>query len=166
MQDFKVGDMVVHPSHGVGKIAKLESKQLAGSARLYYEVITQKSTVWVPVDAGTVLGMRPLTSKHDLTRFRRILKNRPAHLDDDHRKRRLDIADRLKDGSLEAVCELVRDLSARGWRKPLNESDTATLRKAREKLFQEWAAADGVPVADAIRDVEHVLSEAREEHMH
>lgn len=163
---FKVGDMIVHPTHGVGKIARLESKRLAGNERLYYEVTTQKNTVWVPVDASGLGGIRPLTAKRDLARYRRLLKDPPGRLSEDHRRRRLEVAERLKVGSLEGVCELVRDLSARGWTKALNESDGAALRRARERLVQEWAAADGVTVSDAMRDVEALLAEARQEHGH
>ncbi|MEK7328584.1 MAG: CarD family transcriptional regulator, partial [Chloroflexota bacterium] len=118
---FKVGERVVHPAHGIGQIIKIEEKRLfGGEARLYYEVATQKNTVWVPIEAGKTVGLRPLMTKDDLARFRGILKSRPTTLNKDHRQRHLELMDRLKQGTLQVVCEVVRDLTARTWQKPLN----------------------------------------------
>lgn len=159
---FKVGERVVHPAHGIGQIIKIEEKRLfGGEARLYYEVATQKNTVWVPIEAGKTVGLRPLMTKDELARFRSILKSRPTTLNKDHRQRHLELMDRLKQGSLQVVCEVVRDLTARTWQKPLNEADTVSLRKAHEQLCQEWAAAQGVSAARAAEEIGELLSETR-----
>ena len=48
---YKVGECIVHPSHGVGRIVGLESQTFLGDeARLFYEVLTSKSTIWVPIE--------------------------------------------------------------------------------------------------------------------
>ncbi|MBI3361270.1 MAG: hypothetical protein HY023_09185 [Chloroflexi bacterium] len=162
---FKVGDLVVHPAHGVGRIVGLEEKRLLGEERLYYEVTTQKSTVWVPVEPEPATGIRPMTVKADLARYRSLLKSRPAVLNPDHRQRHLEIAERLREGSFRTLCEVVRDLTARSWLKPLSDADTVSLRKARESLCQEWAAAEGVPHAEAVTEIDELLQEARRKHM-
>ena len=160
---FQVGDFVFHPAHGVGHIVRLEEKRFVREkARLYYEVSTPKSTIWVPVETYEAVGLRQVTAKYDLARYRSVLKSQPATLEKDHHKRQRELADRLKQGSFQAVCEVVRDLTARGWRKPLNEADGALLRRARENLCQEWAASKGVSVAEATQEVEDLLREARQ----
>ncbi len=162
---FKVGERVVHPAHGIGHIVKIEEKRLfGGEARLYYEVATQKNTVWVPIEAGKTVGLRSLMAKDDLVRFRSILKSRPTTLTKDHRQRHLELMERLKQGSLQVVCEVVRDLTACTWQKPLNEADTLSLRKAHEQLCQEWAAAEGVSTAQATEEISQLLSETRRMH--
>ena len=163
---FKVGDRVVHTAHGVGLIVKLDEKRLSGQeARLYYEVTTQKCSVWVLAESPEAIRLRPLTAKPHLPRYRSLLKSRPADLDRDHRKRHLEVAGRLKQGTFQVVCEVVRDLTARGWHRPLGESDSAWLRKAREDLFQEWAAAEGVSIAEAAQEIDGLLRESRQRHM-
>lgn len=163
---FKVGDSVVHTAHGLGRVVRLDEKRLSGQeARLYYEVTTQKGTVWVPVEtreAVRAARLRPLTAKPELARYRSLLKSRPTSLDRDYRKRHVELADRLKQGSFQVVCEVVRDLTARGWQKPLSEGDATWLRKAREGLCQEWAAAEGVSISEAAQEVEALLREARQ----
>jgi len=71
----------------------------------------------------------------------------------------LDISNRLKAGSLQMVCEVVRDLTARGARKRLTQLDTDTLRRARAELEQEWAAAAGISIADAGAEIDALLGE-------
>ena len=160
---FQVGDTVFHPVHGVGHIVAVAEKQFVGEkVSLYYEITTEKSTVWVPVEAHVAIGLRRVTVKGDLARYRTLLKSRPASLVDDHGKRHLHIAGCLKEGSLQLVCEVVRDLTSRAWRKPLTQADTVALRKAREELHQEWATADGVSIAEAAREVDALLLKARQ----
>ena len=161
---FQIDDQVVHPAHGVGCIVALVTKRFSeAEARLYYEVAIKKaSTVWVPVDASTADGLRPLTPKNELARYRGVLRSRPAPLNPDHRQRRLDLLSRMKGASFQAICEIVRDLTARGWLKALSEMDSAALRKTREGLCQEWAAVDGVSVLQATDEVVALLLEGRQ----
>jgi len=162
---FNVGDVVVHPAHGVGRIVKLEEKRLFGAeARLYYELSTAKSTVWVPVEGNLTAALRPVTSKNALAHYRNLLKSRSAALDKDHRQRNLELNARLKDGSFQAVCAVIRDLTAHGWKTPLNDGDAALLRKTRENCYQEWAAAAGVQVTQASQEIEALLAEARQKY--
>ncbi len=155
---FKVGDCVVHPSHGVGRIVRLEMQRfMAAEGQLFYEITTSKSTVWVPVDAGPDGGLRRLSSKQELAQCRRLLQKAPARLEPDHRKRQVELAARLRGGSFQTLCEVVRDLTARGRLKPLNEADSTALRRARAALLQEWAAALGVSLAEATAEVDGLL---------
>ena len=155
---FKVGDSVVHPSHGVGRIVGLEvQKFMAAEGQLFYEITTSKSTVWVPVDAGPGGGLRRLSSKQELAHCRRLLQKSPAVLEPDHRKRQLELAARLRGGSFQTLCEVVRDLTARGRIKSLNEADSAALRRARAAMLQEWAASSGISTAEAAAEVDSLL---------
>ena len=159
---LKVGDTVVHPIYGVGQIVRLEKRQFTGTGgRQYFEISTEKTTVWVPVETCEALGLRRLTAKSDLATYRSVLKSRPISLDKDHSKRRRELTECLKQGSFQALCEMVRDLTALGWRRPLGETDTRLLRKTHESLCQEWAAVDGASVARATQEVDTMLLEAK-----
>lgn len=159
---FQVGDVVFHPDHGVGQVVRLEEKHFSGKAAgLYYELAVLKSTVWVLVASAESLRLRPLTSKSDLGRYRSVLKSRPALLNKDHRQRHLELGERLKQGSFLMMCEVVRDLTARSWHKPLNEYDSVRLQRVRGRLCQEWASAENVSLAEATDEVSSLLLEAR-----
>jgi len=162
---FKVGDAVVHPVYGVGQVVRLDTKRFTGSeARQYYQVSTQKTTIWVPVETYEAIGLRRLTNKPDLAVYRDLLSGRPDSLDKAHSKRRLELAERMKQGSFQALCEMVRDLTARSWSKPLGSADAVSLRKARDLLCQEWAASNGVSIAEAVQEVEALLLEGKRAH--
>jgi RNA polymerase-interacting CarD/CdnL/TRCF family regulator len=158
---FAVHDRVVHPSHGIGTVVRLATRQFdAGATRLYYEIALNKGTIWVPAD-GDAGGLRLLTAKGDLARYRSLLSSRPAALAVDHRQRQLEVSERLKGGTLRARCEVVRDLTAYSWKKPLCQSSAVLLRKAQEALDEEWAAAAEVPVHEVARQVQALLLEGR-----
>ncbi|MBI5653693.1 MAG: hypothetical protein HZC40_25075 [Chloroflexi bacterium] len=159
---FQVGDSVFHPVHGVGHIVSVAEKRFVeNQARLYYHITVGKGTLWVPVDAQETIGLRAIISKRDLERYRHVLKSRPVALNEKHSRYRLELAERLKRGEFLALCEIVRDLNALAGRKPLGAADQASLRKAREGLDQEWAAAGGVSIAEATREIEALLINSR-----
>jgi len=166
MQQFKVGDSVIHMAYGLGKIAGLQSKQLfAGEARLYYEVVTAKNTVWVPVESATAATLRPLTTKAELNRYAALLKSKPQPLNDDRRMRQTDLNERLKPGTFQVLCEVVRDLTALNWRKPLREADSALLRRVSETLSQEWAIVAGITPIAAGQQIDALMAEAKQIHL-
>lgn len=161
---FRVGDWVVHPEHGMGQVVRLETKSFAGAEpRLYYEVEGLKSTFWVPMEISAAT-LRRRTVRADLPHYRHVLTSRPTELDKDRRVRQLDVSQRLKQGTFAQVCEVVRDLTARSWRKPLNESDSLALRRARDSLCQEWAAAAEISLTEAIQEIDMLLAEAKQAH--
>jgi len=158
---IKVNDWAVHRQHGVGRVVKLETRRFdAGPERLYYQLAIPTGTVWVPVE-GPPSGLRELTAKEDLARYRGVLRSRPTPLAADHRQRQIALVERLKESSFEARCEVVRDLTAYSWHKALNESSGPMLRSARHALCAEWAAVEGLPLDEATREVEALLLEAR-----
>ncbi len=161
---LKVGDRVAHPEHGLGQIVRLEPQQFPGSPpQLYYEVVTAKSTLWVS-EAMAAACLRPVITGDELPAYRSLLLSRPGLLDQDRRQRQIEVAQRLKQGSFRALCEVVRDLTAQSWRKALNEGDSLLLRKARESLCQEWAAAAEISVSEASREIEALFAEGRQRH--
>jgi len=162
---FKVDDWVVHPRHGVGQVVNIEVHQFgSGTTHPYYQIAIPNGTMWVRVDKSPS-GLRKVTPRGDLARCREVLKSRPVALMADHRERQVELTDRLRQGSLQARCELVRDLSALGWEKPLNEANAAVSRLATQVLVQEWAMADGVSERDATRDVKGLLKEGKSAYM-
>jgi CarD family transcriptional regulator len=155
---FKVGDSVVHPIYGVGHIVKIEEKRFSETeARLYYKITLPKRRLWIPIEAHETIGLRLVTAKRDLDRYRNLLQSRPVSLPKNHHKRHLELVSRLKQCSFQAVCEVVRDLTALGQGKVLGPTDKTTLQKNREILYQEWTMAADISRAEAIEEVESLL---------
>ena len=160
--EFKVGDDVVHPSHGVGRIVGLEERELGSSGlRWYYVLVIGSSTIWMPVQANGAMALRAVTSPQDLEQYRTTLSGKPTLLNRDYKKRHLDLIERLTHSSFQVLCEIVRDLSALGWSRPMGETDATMLKRVHENLWREWAAATGQSEQDAIQEVESLLRAGR-----
>ena len=156
--EFKLGDDVVHPSYGVGRIVRLEERELAASGmRWYYVLAIDTATVWTPMLADGSTTLRAVTHKQDLDQYRTVLSSRPVLLDRDHKKRHLDLIERLAHSSFQVMCEVVRDLSAFGWNRPMGDSDATLLKKVKDNLWREWAIATGQSDQEAIQEVEALL---------
>ena len=158
---FKAGDRVVHPQHGVGYVVKLDEREFEpGAMRRYYEISIPGSTVWVPLDLS-ISGLRKLTVKSEIIRCRKILESHPSPLAEDSRFRQSDLAARLKQGTISAQCEVVRDLYAYGEHKSLNGTIAAFFRATQDVLCQEWAAVEGITLPEAVQEIVSLLEKSR-----
>ncbi len=161
---FKVGDRVVHPRHGVGTITNLANRQFeAGALRSYYEVSIGTGTLWVPVDEPG-LGLRRLSARNELEHCANILESTPSTLDVAPRDLRDQLSRHLRDGTVAAQCEVVRDLTALGWRKPLQGSMAEFLHSAMAVLCEEWAAVAEISLAEATARVASCLGKGKQLH--
>jgi CarD family transcriptional regulator len=162
---YQIGDWVVYPAFGVGRITDQMAKSLyEGESRLYYEVTGAGGTVWVLADEAAASGLRHLTRQDELVRLRDVLRGQPVALNSDFRQRRLDLREQVRRGTLQALCEVLRDLSGRAWGKPLSENDSNALRTSSIALCREWAAADKVSIEQATTEVNALLLQGRQAH--
>jgi RNA polymerase-interacting CarD/CdnL/TRCF family regulator len=158
---FEIGDTVVHPQHGVGQIVKLEDREFErGDTRRYYEIdIPGGSTVWVPVDLSNS-GLRRLAHKSELDHCRKILKGRPSPLMEDGRLRQSTLIAHLKQGTIAAQCEVVRDLSAFVAHKSAYGTITGFLEAMLRVLCQEWAIVEGTTMVEAAAEIHSLLEKS------
>ena len=71
------------------------------------------------------------------------------------------LVDHIKQGSIIAQCEVVRDLSAYGWNKPLFGPIADFQRIIFDVLCQEWSIVDELPLAEASHDIWYLLKKGR-----
>lgn len=160
---YNIDERVVYPQFGVGRITALVTRNYGEpEGHMYYEVIGRHSTLWVSVAEGSSRGLRRLTRSEELAQFRTVLLSQPVALNPDFRQRQKDVRDKLKRGTLQDICDVVRDLSGMSWHKALSEYDAEALRKSTDALCQEWAAAERVSVAEANVEVSGLLHQARQ----
>lgn len=159
---FEIGDKVVHPQHGVGQVVKLEDREFErGDSRRYYEIhIPGGSTVWVPVDLSNS-GLRRLAHKSEVARCREILQAHPLPLTEDGRVRQSALVEHLKQGTLAAQCEVVRDLSAFVAHKPSYGTITAFLEAMLRVLCQEWAIVQEISMPEAMAEISSLLEQKK-----
>jgi RNA polymerase-interacting CarD/CdnL/TRCF family regulator len=158
---IKVGDHIIHPRHGLGQVTDLTVKQFVkGEKRPFYEISFPGSTLWVPLNL-TISGIRKLSAKSEIASCRRVLKSPAEPLENDFRLRQKGLKDHLKDGTLTARCEVVRDLTAYGWHKPLSGSVVAFLQTTLDVLCQEWAAVEKITPEEAAIEIQSLLKKGK-----
>ena len=68
---FKEGEIVVYPKHGVGEIVKIETMEISNIKTNFYVVKMEQSklTIRVPTDKLEQVGLRKISSKKLLKKF-------------------------------------------------------------------------------------------------
>jgi CarD family transcriptional regulator len=148
---FSVGDTVVHPMHGAGRIAEIQHKELVEGFEHYYvvEISGQVLTVFVPVRKADELGIRPAMSGSELALTLDTLGDSPQRLPEEHQDRQDRILEKLKTGDPIQIAETVRDLTQRRQMDHLTQADSRLLDRGRRLLAAEMALVSGTTVTDA-----------------
>jgi len=158
VMNFQVGDPVVHWSHGIGKITGIEERMIADRQVLYYLVQIRDLTVCVPVDGDTSFRLRPPTSSQDFHKLFAILSSPGIPLPDDRLDRKSHLHGVMADGTLQTICEVVRDLTHHSRRKQLNEDDKNTLKRASSMLCNEWAFSLSLSLPEVEEELNRLLA--------
>src|SRR2546423_14669076 len=74
---YKVGDHVVYPHHGAGKVAGKEIKEVLGEKREYLtiKILHNDMTVMVPCENATRAGLRRVIGEDDVKRVLSVLRD-------------------------------------------------------------------------------------------
>ena len=74
--EYKIGETVVYPKHGVGEIVKIETMEIAGIKTTFYVVRMEQSklTIRVPLDKQEEVGLRRVASKKIIDEVYGVLK--------------------------------------------------------------------------------------------
>ena len=144
-QAFRRGDTVMHWTYGLGKVVRLENRQLLGQKTLYYAVQVGDMTVWVPADDHLDTRLRKPSSKAQLRKLRLLLSRPGVTLPIDRHERKTLLLELLKDGRAESLCKVIRSLVGFSKTHPLNDNDQALLKRAQTALLAEWGYALSVP---------------------
>jgi RNA polymerase-interacting CarD/CdnL/TRCF family regulator len=157
--DFKVGDKVVHWAHGPGEVIQVEDKSLAGQTVRYYAVRVKDLVIWVPVSGVEISSLRPPTPPVEFSHLYTILSGAGDPVLEDRLQRKSQLSERLRDGRLESICRVIRDLSFYGHKKKLSESDSQILERARSFLLDEWRLSLSTSLEQAQKELERLLDE-------
>jgi CarD family transcriptional regulator len=159
MKTFSVGDKVMHPQYGPGKITGVEHRELVEGFEHYYviELLVDGSTLFVPMRNIEELGVRPVMSQARLARVFETLRGMPRRLSKDFKVRQARVRKKLATARPIKLAEVVRDLTGRNRRSYLTKVDRALLDRGRELLASEVAAVSGIEVIYAHQEMDAAL---------
>jgi CarD family transcriptional regulator len=159
---FSVGDKVVHPHHGPGRVVSVERRELMDGPKRYYviEIPGQGLTVYIPAGKADGAGVRLAMSQSRLPRLLSMLRARPRLLPEDYKERQEQISAQLKTGRVMQLARVVRDLTWHRKIAHLTKTDTDYLKQGRELLAAEMALVSGDAISDASKLIEATMTAA------
>jgi len=144
--DFKVGDAVVYPAHGVGKVIAVETQEVAGMALEVY-VITfdhEKMTLRVPTKKAVSAGLRSLAGETVVTKALTTLKGRARIKRTMWSRRAQEYEAKINSGDLVSIAEVVRDLHRADNQPEQSYSERQLYESALDRMAREVAAIERI----------------------
>ena len=160
---FQVGEKVVYPNHGVATIENISSRVFAGQAERYYLLrLTYNSlTVMVPFSHVDELRLRRVTRNGELARVVSFLSEGRCRRYNDWKDRFRENSEKMRDGSLLAVAEVLKSLLVLQSRQVLSFREKKMLDRARHMLITELCTSRGLAETAAADVLSKALAKAR-----
>jgi CarD family transcriptional regulator len=158
---FKIGDLAVYPSHGVGVIERIETRQDSGSAQDFYimRILENDMIIMIPTKNVDNVGLRELIRQKEVPKLYSILKKKKTMMDNQTWNRRFrEYTEKIKTGSVYEVAEVYRDLLNLKIDKELSFGERKMLDTARNLLVKEISLAKKVKEEQIEKDLDRIFA--------
>ncbi len=139
--DFKKGDKIIYPNHGIGIIEDVITTTIAGLEQSLYRmhIYSNESTVMVPVGNILEVGLRPIASKKEVDKLFRFLRDGSIDTYGDWKGRYQENSEKMRTGSITQVASVYKNLMLLSQHKPLSYRERKMLDRARYLIVSEVA---------------------------
>jgi CarD family transcriptional regulator len=160
---FQVGEKVVYPNLGVATIENICSRAFAGQLERFYLLkITYNSlTVMVPFSHVGELRLRRVTRTGELSRVVNFLSEGHCTRYHDWKDRFKENTEKMRDGSLLAVAEVLKSLLLLQSQKVLSFREKKMLDRARHMLITELSTSRGLNESETAQLLDKALMKAQ-----
>src|SRR6478736_9905572 len=159
---FVVGDYVVYPKHGVGRVVELKSQEIAGTKMELYVLRFEKErmTLRVPTNKAESVGMRKLSSNVTMNEALTTLKGKPKVKRTMWSRRAQEYEAKINSGDLVSIAEVVRDLHRSDAQPEQSYSERQLYEAALARLAREIAAVNRLHETEALKLIESQLAKS------
>jgi len=144
VKEFKIGDKVVYPNHGLGIIEQIEKRSMGDRMEefLTLRIVANDSTVMVPRSNTTSVGLRRVVTRKEVEDVFDVLKDTKITLYDDWKGRFQENSDKMRTGSITEVARVFKSLSHLAIQKNLSYRERRMLDKAKYLIVSEIAEVE------------------------
>jgi CarD family transcriptional regulator len=137
--EFEVGDNVVYPHHGAGKVIRKELKEILGEKREYLtiKILHNDMTVMVPTENAAVAGLRRVIDEETVKKVLAVLQDECSEMPKNWNRRFKHNRDKIKTGDIYELAEVVRNLAIREAEKGLSTGEKQMFTRAKKILASE-----------------------------
>ena len=160
INDFKIGETVVYPKHGVGEITKIENMEISNIKTNFYVVKMEQSKliIRVPLDKKEEVGLRKISSKKTIENVYSTLKLKPKIRRIMWSRRAQEYETKIFSGDPIKIAEVVRDLFRKSSQAEQSYSERQMFQVAIERLAREVAAVEKTDYFQTTEKIEQILS--------
>lgn len=139
--EFKLGEKVVYPNHGVGVIEQISYGYLNGRSERYYmlKILASGLKVMVPQTNINTVGLRPVIRSTEAGSVISYLEKGRSASHHDWKHRFKENSERMRTGSLMEVAAVLKGLVSLSRTKPLSFREKKMLERAKHLLITELA---------------------------
>ena len=141
---FHEGDHVVYPTHGVGKVERIATEEIAGHKLELIHITFEENrmTLRVPVSKARSAGLRKLATRKMFDEAMAVLKGRARIKRTMWSRRAQEYEAKINSGDPIAIAEVVRDLHRNAGQPDQSFSERQIYEAAMDRLGAELAALD------------------------
>ena len=161
--EFKKGDYVVYPAHGVGEIEAVETQIIGGMEIKLYAIAFEKDRMRlkVPVFKAHASGLRRLSTANRMQDALKTLQGR-AHIRRAMWSRRAqEYETKINSGDPVSIAEVLRDLKRSNDESEQSYSERQIYQSALERLAREVAAVEKITEIEAAERLEIMIKGKR-----
>jgi len=160
--EFAVGDHVVYPTHGVGRVTGIVTEEIAGHrlTLIVVEFEDNRMVLRVPVAKAKSAGLRKLSSRKAIEEALATLKGRARIKRTMWSRRAQEYEAKINSGDPVAIAEVVRDLHRNAGQPDQSFSERQIYEQALDRLAAELAAIEQVDKATAAAKLASYLKAA------
>jgi CarD family transcriptional regulator len=162
---FDVGDLVVHPHHGVGRVVSNQQRRLVGGERSYLEIalVDNALTIMVPCESATAVGLRPVVGPPQVLQIVAVLEAQPAPALGNWTAREKRYREKLKGRDVLELAAVVRDLGLRAREGGLASREQALYERTRRHLASELGYALGLGAEQAASYIDEHIARGQQD---
>ncbi len=148
---FKVGDSVVYPSQGAGRVDEIATRVILGETHEYLKIsfVRGAMDVLVPLKKGQEVGLRHTVLAADLTAIWAAMTRGDLELPAQWPPRYRAEQEILASGDAFALAQLIGTLAERDLEKGLAATEREILEAAKVSLASELAVVQNLSFGDA-----------------
>jgi CarD family transcriptional regulator len=137
--EFEIGDNVVYPHHGAGKVIRKELKEILGERREYLtiKILHNDMTVMVPTENAALAGLRRVIDEETVQKVLGVLQDECSEMPKNWNRRFKHNRDKIKTGDIYELAEVVRNLAIREAEKGLSTGEKQMFTRAKKILASE-----------------------------
>jgi len=162
MTFFQIGEKVVYPNHGIGTVENISTRSFgARNERFYLLRLTYNSmTVMVPFSHVEEIGLRKVTRNGEVARVLGFLEAGSCKCKGDWKDRFKENSDKMRNGSLLEIAEVLKTLLILQSEKPLSFREKKMLDRARHMILTELSISRGLREPQVAELLEKSLKKA------